>query len=114
MSRTVVGDCDVESDCVAYRWSRIATGQRFNGDQIGCIIDSYRLYQVVTDSRWIVLIAHRCGCDVGDRVAALAYINRAFKCQRYGFTDIQCPNNPQPSGRIVDSLSHSSVGCRGG
>ena len=113
LSRTIVGDFDLESHRVAFGRCTVAAGQRFNRDQIRVIIDNNGLTKVVTGGAWIRLIRHRRSCDISDRVAALAYINGTSQCQRRGFACAQCSDIKQTRPRVVSSLGDSPVGAVG-
>ena len=82
MSTTIVGDFDFETDGIAFFGSRVAAGQRFNGDQVGTAFDVNGLYQVITGSRWIVLITGCGGGCVGNLIATLTDIDRTGQCDR--------------------------------
>ena len=56
------------------------------------------------------MITHRCSRHIGDRVAALAYINGAFQRQRRRVANVQRADIKDTRRRIVSSLRNSTVG----
>ncbi len=108
MSRTVIGDFDLEANRVAFGRCAVATGQGLDGYQIsiGFHVDSF--YEVVAGSTWVRLITHCRSCRVGDRVAALANINRTGESQGCGASSVQRSDRKQTSSRVVRSLRNGA------
>ena len=81
MSRTVVGDFDVEADGVAFGGRIVAAGECLDRHQVGVGDNVNRLFQVISGGARVRLVAHGSGGRVGDRVAALTHINGTVKRQ---------------------------------
>ena len=49
-NRTVVSNRNIEGNRVAFGWSTVTAGKRLDRHKIGCVIDNYRFFQIITDS----------------------------------------------------------------
>ena len=104
MSRTVVGDFDLEANRVAFGRCAVATGQGLDGYQISIGFHDDGFVEIIAGGAWIRLVASRCSGDIGDRVATLTDINRSSQCQRCRTAGIQRSDRKQSGGRVVCSL----------
>ena len=99
---SVVGDFDLEGNSITFVWRVIATKQRLDSDKIG-FLNSYCncLFQVITSSGRIGLIACCCSCYVGNRVSTLTRINRSLDGQRDCLANIKRSDGEFSSGGVI-------------
>ena len=99
--RTIVGDRDVESNCIAFGRSTGTAGQSLHGDQVGLFININGLNKVITDGAWVWLVASCCGDDVGDHHARRAGVNSGGNRDDGSFAAIECADGPETGHRII-------------
>ena len=108
LSGAVIEDLDIKADRVTFGRCAVTAGECFHCDQISVVFDGDGFCQVITSGTWIGLVTCSSGRDVGQRIAALAKINRSRQSQGCRGPGVDRSNREQTGSRVVGTLGNGT------